>query len=119
MTECLICEGDLQITSLSCPSCKTEYKGMFYFHRLSRLSVENISLAEALILHGGNLKEMAEDLNTSYPTLKRRLKALSSELGAKKREDEDMVAKTLKDVELKNISPEEGIKIIQEINGGV
>jgi len=117
MIKCLICEHDLTIASLSCESCRTEYKGTFYFPRLARLTHEESTLAEALILHGGNLKEMAESLNISYPTLKKRLKELSDALEEKKQEDEQKIENVLKDIELQKIGAEEGIKLIREING--
>lgn len=117
MTKCLICENDLTVTSCTCEACKTEYKGTFFFPRLARLSQEERLLAEALIFHGGNLKEMAEDLNISYPTLKKRLNELSNALNAKKQEDEKRIERILKDIELQKIGAEEGIKLIREISG--
>ena len=115
MTKCLICENDLTVISCTCKACKTEYKGTFFFPRLARLSQEERLLAEALIFHGGNLKEMAEDLNISYPTLKKRLLDLSNALNIKKQEDEKHIEQILKDIELKKIGAEEGIKLIREI----
>lgn len=117
MTKCVICDHDLTITACHCPSCNTGYNGSFSLPRLARLSQEEQQLAEALILHGGNLKDMAEDIHISYPTLKKRLKELSVALAEKKREDEAMIAKILKDIELGKMNAEEGIKRIREING--
>ncbi len=117
MTKCLICKNDLAVTSCRCEACKTEYKGTFFFPKLARLSQEEQGLAEALILHGGNLKEMAETLGISYPTLKKRLNELSTALVAKKQEDESKIEQIFKDIDLGNMDAEEGIKLIREING--
>jgi len=117
MIKCQICKSDITVTSCKCESCKTQYQGTFYLPRLARLSHEEQKLAEALILHGGNLKELAENINLSYPTLKKRLKELSVSLEKKKAEDEAKIAQILQDIESKKISAQEGMKLILEING--
>ncbi len=117
MTKCLICENTLTIDSLSCGSCQTTYKSKFSFPRLARLTLNEQRLAESLILHGGNLKEMAVSLDVSYPTLKKRLNELSTSLEEKKAEDEKKIEEILFDIESGKIGAEEGIKLIREING--
>ncbi len=117
MTHCPICEEGLEITALSCPTCKTEYGGKFYFPRLARLSVRERKLAEALILHGGSLKEMAAALEISYPTLKKRLGELSASLEAKQKEDEVRIEQIFSNIEEGKIEAKEGIRLIREING--
>jgi len=117
LTCCPICEETLQITSLSCPACQMEYGGTFYFPRLARLTVEERKLAEALILHGGSLKEMAAALEISYPTLKKRLSELTESLQIKQREDEAYIEQIFSDIEAGKINAKEGIRIIREING--
>jgi len=117
MTKCLICENTLIIDSLSCEACHTTYKSKFSFPRSARLSLNEQRLAESLILHGGNLKEMAVSLDVSYPTLKKRLNELSSSLEEKKAEDEKKIEEVLFDIESGKMSAEEGIKLIREING--
>jgi len=117
MTKCVICDSDTYITELSCRSCRTNYKGEFFFPRLARLTLEEQRLAESLIEHGGNLKEMAEVLGVSYPTLKKRLNELAAALKEKKKQDEKKIEEILKEIELQKMSAEEGIKLIREING--
>ena len=119
MTECLICKKQLSISSLSCESCHTTYTSTFHFPRLARLSKEEQKLAEALIIHGGNLKTMAETIDMSYPTLKKRLNELSASLQKKKKEDDRKIEDILYAVESKEVSAEEGIKLIREINGEI
>lgn len=117
MTHCLICESPLDIKILLCSSCYTEYSGKFHFPRLARLSKSEQKLAEALIIHGGNLKDMSEELAISYPTLKKRLNELSDALQQKKKEDELLVEQIFLDIEAQKITAQEGIKRIKEING--
>ena len=116
MTKCLICEEILSIDSLSCGACHTTYKGEFYLPRLARLSLAEQKLAESLILYGGNLKEMSEVLQVSYPTLKKRLNELSRSLQKEKAEDEKKIEQILQAIESQHISAQEGIKRIKEIN---
>jgi len=117
MTKCLICEHILTIDSLSCESCNTIYKSKYFFPPLARLSLEERYLTEALILHGGNLKEMAVSLDISYPTLKKRLNDLTLSLKERKNEDEKKIEEILLKIEEREMNAEEGIKLIREING--
>ena len=117
MTKCLICKHHLLIDTLSCKACQTHFSGKFHFPRLARLGVAEQQLTESLIVHGGNLKEMAESLDVSYPTLKKRLAELNTSLNTLKLEDKHTIEDTLKAMEAHEISAEEGIKLIREING--
>jgi len=117
MTECPLCKEALNIKTLACPGCKTEYSGSFLFPRLARLSKEERDLSESLIVHGGNLKEMAQSMDISYPTLKKRLNALSLSLQALQKSDESDIDRILNAMEDGSILPKEGIKMIREING--
>ena len=116
MTKCLICKEVLSIDSISCSACNTTYKGKFYFPHLARLSLDEQKLAESLILYGGNLKEMSEALQVSYPTLKKRLNELSHSLQREKLKDEKKIEQILQEIEQQHISAQEGIKLIKEIN---
>ena len=117
MTECLICKHHLTIEKLSCEACQTHFDGKFYFPRLARLSTAEQQLAESLIVNGGNLKEMAESLDVSYPTLKKRLLELSNALHKQKREDKQSIEEILQAMETGEMTAQEGIKLIREING--
>jgi len=116
MTECLICKSKLIASKLKCASCHTCYEGEFVFPKLARLSKEEQQLCESLILHGGNLKEMADTLDISYPTLKKRLNELKLSLLEKKSDDKKKIDSILDDMESKKIDVQEGIKLIRDIN---
>ncbi len=117
MIKCLICGETLSVKSLSCDGCKTEYSGSFLFPRLARLNKEERDLTEALITHGGNLKEMSLTLDMSYPTLKKRLTALSRSLRAMQEADKAEIERVLRVMEEGRMGNKEGIKYIREING--
>ena len=59
MMHCSVCDGLLQVREMVCPACEMHLSGDFSFPRLLRLSSKNLVLGEALILAGGNLKELA------------------------------------------------------------
>ena len=117
MTKCLICGEYLTIDTLSCKACHTHFSGKFHFPRLARFTLSEQQLTEILIEHGGNLKEMAESMEMSYPTLKKRLHELNESLQKLKLEDKHRIEDILKAMESHEITAEEGIKLIREING--
>jgi len=115
MITCPICKHPLEVTKYRCEECQVQYEGRFVLPRLARLDKEQSALAEALILHGGNLKEMSEALAISYPTLKKRLVLLSEALKKMKEEDESMIEAILNEIEAGKMKAEEGIRLIREI----
>jgi hypothetical protein len=117
MKECPLCHEPLQAVKLRCPACKTAYEGDFLLPRLARLDAESQRLAEALIEHGGNLKEMSEALKISYPTLKKRLNTLTQELKKLKHRDEQMIEEILQAIEEGTMNAKEGIRRIKEVKG--
>ena len=117
MTKCLLCEEPLGIKTLSCDACHTTYGGDFCFPRLARLAAGERSLAESLILHGGNLKEMAQALQISYPTLKKQLNALADSLRETIERDDQRIEVIFGEIEQQTLTPQKGIKQIKEIKG--
>lgn len=116
MVRCPVCENNATIEKLSCPSCKVTLVGVFTLPRLARLDKDKAKLAEHLILSGGNLKVMAERLETSYPTLRKNVDELVSALNDLYKEDEENIAKILSDTEKGKIQYEEAMRRIKEIN---
>jgi hypothetical protein len=77
MTQCPLCSKALTVEALKCNDCSIEYRGKFDVSPLSMLQEYEQHLAEMLIIHGGNLKEIAKAMQISYPTLKKRLTQLT------------------------------------------
>lgn len=86
--------------------------------RLARLAPEEQRLTERIICAAGNLKEVAAQLEVSYPTLRKRVDALIESLNAIKAQDEIVMRDLLKDVEAGTLKAEEAARIIREMNGG-
>lgn len=117
MLHCTICSGPLQVREIECPACDMQLSGEFGFPRLLRLSGKNLVLAEALVLAGGNLKAMAQSLDISYPTLRKRVDDLIDELEKLRAEDERRIDEILRGVEAGTIPPAKGTRMIRELNG--
>jgi hypothetical protein len=117
MKHCLVCQSSLTPTKLHCHECGVEYAGHFKFPRLLRLSTEHMKLAEAFLLCGGNLKALAEELDLSYPTLRKHIDAMMESLSRLKAEDEQAINTILADIEAGKRNAEEGLRLIREMNG--
>lgn len=79
---CPICTSPLQVTEVSCPSCKTLIRGVFentcpFCH----LSEEHRYFLEVFLRCRGVLQEVGKALGISYPTVRARLDALLEALG--------------------------------------
>ncbi|HEY8518457.1 MAG TPA: DUF2089 family protein [Gammaproteobacteria bacterium] len=117
MLHCTVCSGLLQVREMVCPACEVHVSGEFRFPRLLRLSAKHLALAEALVLSGGNLKAMAQSLDISYPTLRKRVDELIAELHKLRDEDQRRIDEILRDIEAGKISAEKGTRMIRELNG--
>ena len=86
--------------------------------RLARLAHEHQDLAERILLSGGNLKEVAESVGISYPTLRKRLDEMIDALVALRHDDDLKAEALLEAVENRRMPPEEAARRIKEMNGG-
>lgn len=117
MRICLSCRSSLDVRRVHCRACNLSYEGNFSLPRLARLSPEHLELAETFLLTGGSLKSMAETLNISYPTLRKRVDEMITELSSLRREDGRAANRLLDAVEKGELSAEEAARIGREING--
>jgi hypothetical protein len=117
MRKCLNCSTDLEITRTRCGGCGLSYEGSFALPRLARLDTASYQLAERIILAAGNLKQVAEALEVSYPTLRKRVDGLIAELGRLEAEDQAHGQALLDDVEAGRRSAEEAGRLVKEMNG--
>lgn len=83
MGQCPICGGALEITEVSCNSCRSTIRGHFKPCKFCTLSQENKEFAEIFIKNRGNIKEIERELGISYPTVKSKLDTLVAALGYK------------------------------------
>jgi hypothetical protein len=72
-TECPYCGTPMTVTEMTCGGCRVSIAAPFPMSRLADLPVEHQRFIEMFVLAGGNLKEIAEQVGVSYPTIRSRL----------------------------------------------
>lgn len=70
---CPSCESQLSVTELSCPSCHTKVSGNYLLPLLLQMPEEEQQFILDFILSSGSLKEMANQMGKSYPTVRNKL----------------------------------------------
>ena len=119
MNNCPVCKNMLKPVRLTCDKCSITIEGNFRMTRLARLTSESQQLAEDFIMSGGNLKDLASQLDVSYPTLRKRIDELMSALSDLKEQDENEINEILDAVEGGKLNAEEGIRLIKEMGNEV
>ena len=112
---CSYCGGTLRVTRLTCDRCGLGYEGDFRTPRLSRLDMEQQALMEMFLLASGSLKQTAEWLGVSYPTLRNRLDKVIARLEEERGRDERRKQQILDDVERGLITPQQGARMIDSL----
>ncbi len=77
---CPACDTEMAVVKLSCLSCHTEVSGRFHFPALMRLEPEEQEFVLEFLLNSGSLKEMANKMGKSYPTVRNKLDELIQKL---------------------------------------
>lgn len=67
---CPSCQETLKVKSLKCENCQTEVTGLYELPLLAKMSEEDQLFILKFIKSSGSLKEMAKELNLSYPTVR-------------------------------------------------
>ena len=80
---CPSCNSALKITKLHCDECETEVSGSFDFPAVSRLEPKDQQFLYAFILSSGSLKDMAQQMKLSYPTVRNMLDDIIEKLKKK------------------------------------
>jgi hypothetical protein len=114
-SDCPYCSSPMTVTQMSCEHCRVAIQADFPMSRLGRMPVEHQRFIEMFLLSGGNLKEIAEQVGVSYPTIRSRLdkviEALRTEIGKTRQ----MKGNLLDAVGTSRSSAEEAAKLIKEI----
>jgi len=61
------------VTQLACEHCETTVGGQFNLPLLSQLTQEEQDFILQFFLYSGSLKQMAQQMNISYPTVRNKL----------------------------------------------
>ncbi len=71
--QCPSCSDTLQVAQLHCGSCETSVNGNFSLPLFLKLSQEEQDFVMQFLINSGSLKEMAKQMNNSYPTIRNKL----------------------------------------------
>lgn len=80
-SRCPVCQAELEVKRLECPSCGTGIDGRFGLCKFCRLAPEHREFMEVFLVARGNIKEVERLLGISYPTVRGKLNALLEALG--------------------------------------
>jgi hypothetical protein len=113
--DCPYCAAPMTVSRMNCGKCGVSVEAEFPMSRLGGLPVEHQRFIEMFVLAGGNLKEIAEQVGVSYPTIRSRLdkviEALRAEIGKTRR----VQGNILDAVEPGKMNAEEAAKLIKGI----
>lgn len=68
--KCPSCEHQLLVKQMCCPDCQTEVTGQYSLPILAQLSHDDQRLIIDFVKASGSLKEMAQNMKLSYPTVR-------------------------------------------------
>lgn len=112
---CSYCGDGMRISKVTCTACGLSHEGDFFTPRLYRLAPEEQHFVELFVLASGSLKQTAEQLGISYPTVRARLDRLIDMLRREQRADEERRERILRDIEAGRIPPRQGMRMIEAI----
>lgn len=70
---CPSCQEEMRVETLICPSCQTKVSGSFTLPVLLRLESKEQEFILEFVRSSGSLKQMAQTLGLSYPTVRNML----------------------------------------------
>jgi hypothetical protein len=81
MSECPVCQHDLEVTHLACSHCGTELNGSFTLSKFNYLDTDKLYFIEVFVKNRGNIKAIEKELGYSYPTIKKMLDEVIENMG--------------------------------------
>lgn len=110
-----MCNKPMQVQKLKCPSCDITVEGRFSISRLAQLDTEQQEFIERFILASGSLKEVAKEMNISYPTVRSKLDKVIDTLKYSIEQEEKRRKEILDAVEQGKISAEKAAELLRGI----
>lgn len=86
--QCPACQDALKVSQLHCDNCGTSVNGNFSLPLFLKLQQEEQIFVMQFLLNSGSLKEMAKQMNNSYPTIRNKLDDIIEKINRLK-EDEN------------------------------
>lgn len=81
LSTCPTCQGQLRISALKCPDCGLELRNDFELSPFEQLSNDQYIFLMNFLKNRGNLKNLQNELQISYPTAKKKLDEVLAALG--------------------------------------
>jgi len=131
ISECPVCHHDLIVERLACEHCGSEIDGSFKLSKFNYLDTDKLYFIEVFVKNRGNIKAIEKEMELSYPTIKKMLDDVITELGyspennseeeVKNREEEVKKAKASRSEILdrlakKEISADEAAEMLKKLN---
>ncbi|RME88275.1 MAG: DUF2089 domain-containing protein [Anaerolineae bacterium] len=117
---CPICQSELVITRLTCPSCDTALEGRFRLQGpFANLSAEQLEFIEVFVRCEGKFTRMESELGLSYPTIRNRLYEIIRAMGYEPGKEtspplsEEERRRILEDLDAGKITAEEALKALR------
>lgn len=109
LSSCPVCDSELVVTRLYCPSCDTTIEGRFTNGAFPGLTSEQLDFVETFLRCEGKITRMEDELSLSYPTIRNRLHEVIRAMGYEPGKDED----------LPEIPGVERLKILEQLDNGL
>ena len=113
--ECPYCGTAMAVTQMTCEPCRVSVTAAFPMSRLANLPVEHQRFIEMFVLASGNLKEIAEQVGVSYPTIRSRLDKLIELLRAEIAKTQRVRGNVLDAVKPGKTNAEDAARLIKRI----
>ena len=119
LTRCPVCQSELIVSRLHCPSCDTSIEGRFSAGHFANLTHEQLDFIVTFVRCEGKINRMEEELNLSYPTIRNRLHEVIRALGFEPgREDapevdEEVRRSVLEDLDKGEITADDAMRLLR------
>ena len=115
---CPSCSMRLNVSRMTCPDCGLVIEGDFATSRLGLLAPEQQRFVEIFLTSRGNIREVEQVLNISYPTVRKRLDEVIEALGQEAVEEARQTnrrVEILNQIERGELSAKDGAKLLREL----
>ncbi len=92
--ECPFCKGKVNLKKVECRDCGVSFEGEIYTSPIVSLPEEYQKFIESFVMSSGSLKEMAQNLGVTYPTVRLKLNHIINKIQA------EMITRKEKKVDL-------------------
>ena len=98
LTRCPVCQNELVVSRLHCPSCDTVVEGRFTAGHFANLTQEQLNFIVTFVRCEGKINRMEDELKLSYPTIRNRLHEVIRALGFRTWQGGELLRSAMKNV---------------------